>query len=72
MSFGQDGTASIESLRERYERELGNDLGNLLSRVTAMIAPVPRRAVAAVPADDSEVAGFLEPLADDVARGSTT
>ena len=25
-------------LHERYERELGNDLGNLLSRTTAMIA----------------------------------
>ena len=37
-SFGQDGTASIEELHERYERELGNDLGNLLSRTTAMIA----------------------------------
>jgi methionyl-tRNA synthetase len=38
ISFGQDGTASIDGLRERYERELGNDLGNLLSRTTAMIA----------------------------------
>jgi methionyl-tRNA synthetase len=36
--FGQDGTASIDDLHERYERELGNDLGNLLSRTTAMIA----------------------------------
>ena len=27
VSFGQDGAASVESLRERYERELGNDLG---------------------------------------------
>lgn len=38
VSFGQDGTASIDALHERYERELGNDLGNLLSRTTAMIA----------------------------------
>ena len=38
VSFGQDGNASIDSLHERYERELGNDLGNLLSRTTAMIA----------------------------------
>ncbi len=37
VSFGQDGSASIEGLHERYERELGNDLGNLLSRTTAMI-----------------------------------
>ena len=36
--FGQDGSASIEGLHERYERELANELGNLLSRTTAMIA----------------------------------
>lgn len=38
VSFGQDGSASVGALHERYERELGNDLGNLLSRTTAMIA----------------------------------
>jgi methionyl-tRNA synthetase len=37
-SFGQDGSISVDGLHERYERELGNDLGNLLSRTTAMIA----------------------------------
>jgi methionyl-tRNA synthetase len=37
-TFGQDGSISLEGLHERYERELGNDLGNLLSRSTAMIA----------------------------------
>ncbi len=36
--FGQDGSVSIGGLHERYERELGNELGNLLSRTTAMIA----------------------------------
>jgi methionyl-tRNA synthetase len=38
VSFGQDGAASLEGLHERYERELANDLGNLVSRTTAMIA----------------------------------
>ncbi|MDP9491277.1 MAG: methionine--tRNA ligase [Actinomycetota bacterium] len=38
VSFGQDGSVSIDSVHERYERELGNDLGNLLSRTTAMLA----------------------------------
>ncbi len=38
VSFGHDGTVSLDSVHERYERELGNDLGNLLSRTTAMIA----------------------------------
>jgi methionyl-tRNA synthetase len=38
VSFGQDGSASLDDVRDRYERELGKDLGNLLSRTTAMIA----------------------------------
>jgi methionyl-tRNA synthetase len=38
VSFGQDGSVSLEGVRERYERELANELGNLLSRTTAMIA----------------------------------
>src|SRR5258708_2502048 len=37
VSFGQDGSASIDGIHDRYERELGNDFGNLLSRTTAMI-----------------------------------
>jgi methionyl-tRNA synthetase len=38
VTFGQDGDVALESVHERYERELGNDLGNLVSRTTAMIA----------------------------------
>lgn len=38
VQFGRDGDVDVESLHERYERELGNDLGNLVSRTTAMIA----------------------------------
>jgi methionyl-tRNA synthetase len=38
VPFGQDGSASVDQLQERYERELANDLGNLVSRTTAMIA----------------------------------
>jgi len=38
VPFGQDGSASFADIAARYERELGNDLGNLLSRTTAMIA----------------------------------
>jgi methionyl-tRNA synthetase len=37
VSFGQDGSASVSGIADRYERELGNDLGNLLSRTTAML-----------------------------------
>jgi methionyl-tRNA synthetase len=38
VSFGQDGNVTLESFHERYERELANELGNLVSRTTAMIA----------------------------------
>jgi methionyl-tRNA synthetase len=38
VPFGQDGNTFLAGIAERYERELGNDLGNLLSRTTAMIA----------------------------------
>jgi methionyl-tRNA synthetase len=36
-TFGQDGNASVEDVHVRYESELANDLGNLLSRTTALI-----------------------------------
>jgi methionyl-tRNA synthetase len=38
VSFGQDGNVSLDTFGERYETELANDLGNLVSRTTAMIA----------------------------------
>jgi len=38
VSFGHDGNVTLDSFQERYDRELANDLGNLLSRTTAMIA----------------------------------
>ncbi len=67
VSFGQDGSASIESLHERYERELGNDLGNLVSRTTAMIARYRAGSLRAAPSADSGVKAVLEPLGGDVA-----
>jgi len=38
MSFGSDGDYSAKALAGRNNAELADDLGNLLSRVTAMIA----------------------------------
>ena len=69
VQFGQDGSVSIDGVHERYERELGNDLGNLLSRTTAMIARYREgRLPEVTPAGDgnglgalgTEVAGLLD------------
>jgi len=38
VPFGQDGEFSGEALLARYANDLGNDLGNLVHRVLAMIA----------------------------------
>ena len=37
FSFGKDGDFSIAGLRDRYNADLANDLGNLLNRTLAMI-----------------------------------
>ena len=67
VSFGQDGAASIDGVHERYERELGNDLGNLLSRTTAMIARYRGGHLDASPSDSSPIRAELAPLGSDVA-----
>jgi len=61
VSFGQDGNASLEGLHERYERELGNDLGNLVSRTTAMVARY-RDGQVAPGRRNEELAALLEQL----------
>ena len=66
VSFGQDGNVTLESLHDRYERELANDLGNLLSRTTAMIARYRGGVLAARPRPESAVASALGPLGVDV------
>ena len=63
--FGQDGNASVDDVHERYERELGNDLGNLLSRTTAMIARY-REGTLAAASWDSPFQAELEQLGRDV------
>ena len=63
VQFGQDADVSRGSLHERYERELGNDLGNLLSRTTAMIARYRDGALARV---DGEAPWAAEALRDEL------
>jgi methionyl-tRNA synthetase len=59
VSFGQDGSVSRESFHERYERELGNELGNLLSRTTAMIARYRGGRLGAVHGSEAIRAGLI-------------
>jgi len=65
VSFGQDGSASVDGVRDRYEQELGNDLGNLLSRTTAMIARYRDGALKKV---DGDTPVDFDTLRVDVAR----
>jgi len=37
VSFGEDGSVSMEAVESRYETELANELGNLASRTAAMV-----------------------------------
>jgi methionyl-tRNA synthetase len=68
VSFGQDGNVNLETVHERYERELANDLGNLVSRTTAMVARYRGGVLRAAPFDGSATKRVLDPLADDVSR----
>jgi methionyl-tRNA synthetase len=69
VRFGQDGNVSLDGVHERYERELANDLGNLVSRTTAMIAryrdghlkvPAERGATGALATLGPETAALLD------------
>jgi methionyl-tRNA synthetase len=67
-TFGQDGSISLEGLHERYERELGNDLGNLLSRTTAMIARYRGGTLGRAAVSEELVSGLDALRADGAAR----
>jgi methionyl-tRNA synthetase len=61
VQWGQDGDVTWEGLHRRHEGELANDLGNLVSRATAMIT---RYRDSAVPAGTNA----LEPVHESVAE----
>jgi methionyl-tRNA synthetase len=67
VSFGHDGAVSIEGLHERYERELANDLGNLVSRTTAMVDRFLSGHLSARPRPESPIAGLVDGLAGGLA-----
>jgi methionyl-tRNA synthetase len=62
VPFGQDGSASLAAIADRYERELGNDLGNLLSRTTAMIARFADGTIRGGPNGSPELAASIAAL----------
>jgi methionyl-tRNA synthetase len=65
VSFGQDGMVSEEGFKARYNAELANELGNLVSRTTAMIGKYRGGAVPAPPEgrDLGPASGAGSPLA---------
>ncbi len=74
VQFGGDGTVSAAAFEQRYESELANDLGNLASRVSAMV--VKYRDGEVPQGVDLDLADDFGAVADDVAaqldRGELT
>jgi len=66
-TFGRDGPVSEDSLHERYERELANELGNLVSRTTAMVARYRDGELSKGPGSP-ELAARLDALHDEIPR----
>jgi methionyl-tRNA synthetase len=76
IQFGQDGSFSWESMTDRYHADLANGLGNLASRVLAMIdqyldgavpEPLDPGAVGDLPAVVTDAAERYDRLMDEVA-----
>jgi methionyl-tRNA synthetase len=69
VAFGQDGDFSADMLKQKYNSDLANGIGNLLSRTTNMIGRYFDSRVpdgAAAPAEAASVRQAAERLADDV------
>src|SRR5687768_11573080 len=68
VSFGQDGSFSWESMVDRYNADLANGLGNLASRVLAMLGSYFGAEVPDPGSDRGAAAGSLSAVASDVAE----
>lgn len=67
-SLGGDGDFTYESLFQRYESDLGNDLGNLLNRTVSMAHRYRRGAVRSVPAPAGAADKGLSAVAESARR----
>jgi methionyl-tRNA synthetase len=67
VPFGQDGSVSTAAFELRYESELANELGNLASRVIAMVHRY-RAGVPPAVALDQELGADFAGLPEEVAR----
>ncbi len=74
VQFGGDGEVSAQAFEQRYESELANDLGNLASRVSAMVVRYRGGAVPAPAALDLEADfdGLPARVAEHLDRGELT
>jgi methionyl-tRNA synthetase len=64
VAFGGDGSVSMDAVRQRYENELANELGNLASRSLAMVV---RYRDGAVPAAQFALGDEFDNLSQEVA-----
>lgn len=60
----EDGDFSWERMREVYNSELANELGNLVSRTSAMITKYQNGLIGDIPSPEHDIAGYLEELAN--------
>jgi len=75
VTFGADGSTSMDAVRARYDGELANELGNLASRTIAMVnryrgGELP--AVAPDPPLAAEFDGLVEQVSDHLDRAELT
>jgi methionyl-tRNA synthetase len=63
-TYGRDVDFTWEQFRTRYDSELANDLGNLVSRATAMVGKFLGGTIPGADARDVSVAGALAELAE--------
>ena len=68
VNFGQDGIVSEESFKARYNAELANELGNLLSRTAGMIGKYRGGVVPALPLERPAEVSPLAVEAESVCR----